>query len=58
MVVMIPVVSACVMDGRVMSGVAMMPVGSEGRCCKDHQEERGGKYLLHGINLTRCNHRR
>jgi hypothetical protein len=43
---------------RVMRNVAMMPVGSEGRCCKDHKEERSGKYLLHGINLTRCNRRR
>jgi len=54
MVVVTRVVSTRVMDDGVMSGVAMMLVGCERRGGKHHQEEGGGKNLLHGTNLTRC----
>jgi len=52
------VVSAGVVSAGVMRTVAMMLVGSKGRAGKHHQEERGGKNLLHGTNLTRCSPRR
>jgi hypothetical protein len=51
------VVSARMVGSGVMSGVAMMLVGGKGRGGKHHQEEHGGKYLLHGTNLTRYSRR-
>jgi len=52
------VMGARVMSGAVMSTVAMMLMGSERRCGKHHEEERGSKYFLHGTNLTRCRSQR
>jgi hypothetical protein len=52
------VMSARVMSGTVMRAVAMMLMGSERRCGKHHQEERGSEYFLHGTNLPRCRSQR
>jgi hypothetical protein len=52
------VMGARVMSSAVMSTVAMMLMGSERRCGKHHEEERGSKYFLHGTNLTRCRSQR
>ena len=33
--------------------LVMMPGGGESRAGKDHQQQGGGKNLLHGMNLAR-----
>jgi hypothetical protein len=37
----------------VMMMVVVMALGSEGRAGKDHQEQHGSEYFLHGTNLAR-----
>ncbi len=57
-VVRIGVMSAGVMNLGVMRAVAVMLMGSEGRAGKHHQQEHGGKNLLHGTNVPRGRNRR